>query len=300
MIQGYAIHGMPDEALRIFSQMLKLNLKPDHVILVALLSACNHAGLIDEGWKHFNSIKPVHGIQPTMEHYACMVDLLSRRGRLREAFDFIKEMPYDANANVWGSLLGSCKIHNEVEIGRAAADHLFGIEGWNIGNYVLMSNIYAANGKWDGVEHVRREMKTKVQRKPAGCSWIVVGRKNNVFVATDLCHPQRHLIYNLLINLDKHLKDPLVKMDSESWRNNGPANSETVDDAGLVDDNDKDHLDAFYSILVKKESSKRIGSGGFFEELESLEEINIRAREWHCPACYNVLGVIERYKVANP
>ncbi|KAI0494313.1 hypothetical protein KFK09_024445 [Dendrobium nobile] len=227
MIQGYAIHGMAEEALQTFSQMLASNIKPDHVILTSLLSACSHAGLIDQGWEHFNSIKKVHGIKPTMEHYSCMVDLLSRRGWLKEAYDFINSMPCDANANVWGSLLGSCKIHGEVEMGCLAADHLFGVEGMNIGNYVVMSNIYAAGGRWDGVEQVRRMMKNMDMRKPAGCSWIEVQRKNHVFIVTDFSHPQRHLIYSLLKNLDLHMK-------GHSFRANDIGISSLVFDQNLI------------------------------------------------------------------
>ncbi|KAK8950960.1 putative pentatricopeptide repeat-containing protein [Platanthera zijinensis] len=209
MIQAYAVHGMAEEALQTFSEMLETCIKPDHVILTSILSACSHAGMVDQGWKYFKSIKKVYGIEPAMEHYSCMVDLLSRRGQLKEAYDFIKDMPCEANASIWGSLLGSCKIHGEVEIGRLAADHLFGVEGSNIGNYVVMSNIYAANGRWDGVEQVRRMMKGKDLKKPAGCSWIEVQRTNHVFVATDLSHPQRPLIYSILRSLDWHLKYPL-------------------------------------------------------------------------------------------
>ncbi|XP_020577026.1 putative pentatricopeptide repeat-containing protein At5g08490 [Phalaenopsis equestris] len=212
MIQGYAIHGMAEEALQTFSQMLESNIKPDHVILTSLLSACSHGGLIEQGWEHFNSISKVHGIKPTMEHYACMVDLLSRRGWLKEAYGFIKDMPCEANANVWGSLLGSCGIHGEVEIGRIAADQLFGVEGLNIGNYVVMSNIYAADGRWDGVEEVRRMMKMKDMRKPAGCSWIEVERKSHVFVVTDFSHPQRYLIFSILKGLELHMKDRAVRL----------------------------------------------------------------------------------------
>ncbi|PKA55965.1 Putative pentatricopeptide repeat-containing protein [Apostasia shenzhenica] len=213
MIKAFAIHGMAEEALKTFSRMIESGEKPDHVILTSLLSACSHGGLIEEGRKYFNAIKFMHGIEPTMEHYACIVDLLARKGRVKDAYDFIKDMPCEANANVWGSLLGSCKIHGEVEIGRLAADHLFNVEGWNIGNYVVMSNIYAAGGRWDGVEKVRRVMKNKDMRKPAGCSWTEIDRKNHVFIATDLCHPQRNLIYSLLKSLDRQLKDPGLQLD---------------------------------------------------------------------------------------
>ncbi|KAJ0977245.1 hypothetical protein J5N97_012719 [Dioscorea zingiberensis] len=207
MISCYAMHGMAGEALRIFSHMLELNIKPDHVILTTLLSACSHAGLVDEGWKLFKSINETFGIRPTMEHYACMVDLLARRGRLREAYEFIMDMPCKPNASVWGSLLGACKTHGEVEVGKLAADNLFNIEGGNIGNFVVMSNIYAAGRRWDDVERMRKLMKAKDLNKPAGCSWIEVDNKRHVFVAADLSHPNRFSIYDMLVTLDQQIKE---------------------------------------------------------------------------------------------
>ncbi|KAH7681436.1 Tetratricopeptide-like helical domain-containing protein [Dioscorea alata] len=207
MIGCYAMHGMAGEALMIFFDMLELNIKPDHVIFTTLLSACSHAGLVDEGWKLFRSIDTTFNIRPTMEHYACMVDLLARRGRLREAYEFIMDMPCKPNASVWGSLLGACKMHGEVEVGQLAADNLLNVEGRNIGNYVVMSNIYAAGGKWDSVEQMRKMMKAKDLKKPAGCSWIEVDSKRHVFVAADLSHPNRSSIYDILVTLDQQIKE---------------------------------------------------------------------------------------------
>ncbi|KAM0940213.1 putative tetratricopeptide-like helical domain superfamily [Dioscorea sansibarensis] len=207
MIGCYAMHGMAREALMTFFDMLELNIKPDHVIFTTLLSACSHAGLLDEGWKLFKSIDTTFNIRPTMEHYACMVDLLARRGRLREAYEFIMDMPCKPNESVWGSLLGACKMHGEVEIGQLAAANLFNVEGGNIGNYVVMSNIYAAGGKWDGVEQMRKTMKAKNLKKPAGCSWIEVNGKRHVFMAADLSHPNRSSIYEGLVTLDQQIKE---------------------------------------------------------------------------------------------
>ncbi|XP_020246895.1 putative pentatricopeptide repeat-containing protein At5g08490 [Asparagus officinalis] len=206
MVGGFAMHGMAKEAINIFSEMLQFGIKPDHVILTTLLSACSHGGLVDEGLKHFKSIKDIHDIEPTMEHYACAVDLLSRRGRLKEAHDFIMDMPYEANANIWSTLLGSCKTHGEVNIGRIAAEKLLDVEDANVGNFVVMSNMYAADRNWDGVEKVRMMMKNKDLKKPAGCSWIEVEKMRHVFVAGDLAHPQRALIYETLTSLTQQIK----------------------------------------------------------------------------------------------
>ncbi|XP_057950217.1 putative pentatricopeptide repeat-containing protein At5g08490 [Malania oleifera] len=208
MIGGYAMHGMGEEAVRTYHHMLQLGLKPDHVIITAVLSACSHAGLVDEGWKIFDSIEKVHGVKPTMEQYACAVDLLARRGRVKDAYSFVTRMPINANANVWGTLLGACRTHHEVELGRIVANHLFEIEANNIGNYVVMSNLYAADARWDGVMDMRRLMRTRDLRKPAGCSWVEMRQRKSIFIAGDSSHPQRSVIYSVLGSLDQQMKDP--------------------------------------------------------------------------------------------
>ncbi|KAA8514919.1 hypothetical protein F0562_018098 [Nyssa sinensis] len=115
MIGGYAMHGMGDKALGVLSHMLDLGIKPDHVIITAVLSACSHAGLVDEGLKIFDSIDKVHKIKPTMEQYACVVDLLARGGRINDAYSFVAGMPIEANANVWGTWLGPCRSHHRLK-----------------------------------------------------------------------------------------------------------------------------------------------------------------------------------------
>ncbi|CAL5204441.1 unnamed protein product [Lathyrus oleraceus] len=209
MIGGYAMHGMSEDALRIFSHMLNLGIKPDHVIFTSILSACSHAGRIDEGLRIFDSIEKIHAMKPTMEQCACVVDLLARGGRISEAYSFVTKMTIEANANIWGTLLGACKTYHEVELGRIVADKLFKIEDNDIGNYILMSNLYAADARWDGVMEVRKMMRNKDLKKPAGCSWIEVERTNNIFVAGDCSHPQRSLIYSTLYALDQQVKQPV-------------------------------------------------------------------------------------------
>ncbi|CAJ1974737.1 unnamed protein product [Sphenostylis stenocarpa] len=213
MIGGYAMHGMSEEALRIFSHMLKLGIQPDHIIFTSILSACSHAGRVDEGLKIFYSIEKLHGMKPTVEQYACVVDLLARGGRISEAYSLVTSLPIEANANLWGTLLGACKTHHEVELGRVVANQLFKIEASNIGNYIVLSNLYAADARWDGVMEVRRMMRNKDLKKPAGCSWIEVERTNNVFVAGDCSHPQRSIIYSTVHTLDQQVKEPEEFLD---------------------------------------------------------------------------------------
>ncbi|XP_052109402.1 putative pentatricopeptide repeat-containing protein At5g08490 [Arachis duranensis] len=209
MIGGYAMHGLSEEALRIFSDMLKIGIKPDHVIFTCVLSACSHAGHVDEGLQIFYSMEKIHGMKPNAEQYACVVDLLARGGRVREAYSLITKMSIEANASLWGSLLGACKIHHEVELGRIVASHLFKIKADDIGNYIVLSNLYAADARWDGVMEVRKMMKNKDLKKPAGCSWIEVEKKHNIFVAGDCSHPQRSIIYSTLCTLDQQIKEPI-------------------------------------------------------------------------------------------
>ncbi|XP_024989058.1 putative pentatricopeptide repeat-containing protein At5g08490 [Cynara cardunculus var. scolymus] len=202
MVGGYAMHGMGEEALGIYYQMLELGGKPDHVIITAVLSACSHAGLVDEGLEVFRSINEVHRIKPTMEQYTCVVDLLARNGRITDAYSFITSMPVEPTANIWGALLGACKNYDAVEMGCVVADRLLNIKDDNMGNFVVMSNIYAAKAKWEEVLEIRRLMKTKDLKKPAGCSWIEVDGRKHVFIAGDTSHPVRTNIFDMLCNLD--------------------------------------------------------------------------------------------------
>eukprot|EP01018_Ginkgo_biloba_P026305 Gb_39298 [translate_table: standard] len=176
MIVGYAMHGFGEEALQVFQQMQYSGMKPNHVTFVGLLSACCHAGLVDVGCQYFDRMDQDYQITPAMEHYGCMVDLLGRAGCLNEAHDFINKMPLKPNAVVWGSLLGACRIHINIELGQQVAEHLLELEPENAAHYVLLSNIYAASGRWDGVVKVRKMMKNKNVRKVPGYSWIELER----------------------------------------------------------------------------------------------------------------------------
>eukprot|EP01018_Ginkgo_biloba_P011244 Gb_34298 [translate_table: standard] len=207
MIAGYGMHGQGKDALALFSQMQETGMKPNPITLTSVLYACSHAGLVDEGWKYFNCMSRDFCITPGMDHYACMVDLLGRAGRLDEAQDFIKKMPIEANAEVWGPLLGACRIHCNIELGESVAEHLFNMEPKNAGNYVLLSNIYAAASKWDGVTKVRTMMKERGVTKTPGCSLIEVNNRIHAFIAADRSHPQSEKIYATLEILAGQMKE---------------------------------------------------------------------------------------------
>eukprot|EP01018_Ginkgo_biloba_P031662 Gb_20547 [translate_table: standard] len=195
MIVGYAIHGCGKEALQLFEQMLCSAIHPSHVTFVGVLSACCHAGLVDEGWQYFDSMSKYYHIAPAMEHYGCMVDLLGRAGLLDEVQDFISKMPIKPDAAVLGSMLGACKIHNNIELGECVAEQLFKLDPKNATPYVVLSNIYGVAGRWNDVENVRKNMKDRRIKKKAGCSWIEVNKRMYAFLVEDGSCPQMHKIY---------------------------------------------------------------------------------------------------------
>eukprot|EP01018_Ginkgo_biloba_P036695 Gb_15537 [translate_table: standard] len=207
MIAGYGMHGLGKDALALFCQMQQTGIMPNHITFVCVLSACSHAGLLDEGWQLFECMFQDHYITPRGEHYACMVDLLGRAGRLDEAQDFIKHMPLEPGVSVWGALLSACRIHSNIELGQRVAEHLFHLEPEKAGSYVLLSNIYAAAGRWDDVAKVRAVMKDKGVKKAPGCSLIEINNKVHTFLVRDRSHPQSEEIYALLETLAGQMKE---------------------------------------------------------------------------------------------
>ncbi|CAJ2632290.1 unnamed protein product [Trifolium pratense] len=161
MIQGFSIHGHGEDAVKLFDMMLKEGIIPDEAAFTIVLTACSHSGLVDKGWNYFNSMKEHYGISPTPDHFACMVDLLSRSGQLRDAYELIKSMHVEPNAGAWGALLGACKLEGDSELGETVANRLFELEPLNAANYVVLSNIYAAAERWKDVSLVRTTMKER-------------------------------------------------------------------------------------------------------------------------------------------
>ncbi|XP_026397703.1 pentatricopeptide repeat-containing protein ELI1, chloroplastic-like [Papaver somniferum] len=206
MIVGYAVHGFSREALELFSQMRELGFHLSDITYIGLLHACSHAGLLAEGRAFFQSMKVEHGIEPKIEHYGCMVDLLGRAGLLDEAYELVKGMQIDPDPVLWGTLLGACKLHGNITLGEHIAQSLVDRGLANSGTYILLSNMYAAAGNWDGVARMRTLMKdSKVQKEP-GCSSIEVNNKVHEFLAGDVKHPKSKEIYNMLQELNLRLK----------------------------------------------------------------------------------------------
>uniref|UniRef100_A0A5B7BSG4 Uncharacterized protein n=1 Tax=Davidia involucrata TaxID=16924 RepID=A0A5B7BSG4_DAVIN len=207
MIAAYAHHGCGKEAICLFKEMRNLGFKPNDVTYVGLLSACSHAGFVEEGLKYFDELVRDRSVQVKDDHYACLVDLCGRAGRLEEAFNFIEKLPTKpSSACVWGALLAGCNVHGDANIGKLAAKELLEVEPENAGTYLSLANMYALSGKWREAAKVRLKMKDKGLKKQPGCSWIEVGNGVNVFVVGDKSHHQSKIIYSLLQDLHAKMK----------------------------------------------------------------------------------------------
>lgn len=205
-ISGLAMNGHVKAAFGLFAQIEKFGLRPDENTFMGLLCGCTHAGLIDDGRRYFNSITHVFSLTPTIEHYGCMVDLLGRAGLLDEAHELTKKMPMEPNAVVLGALLGGCRLHKDAQLAEHVLRKLIEIEPSNSGNYVLLSNIYSANCRWDDAADLRSIMKERGIQKTRGCSWIEVDGVVHEFLVGENSHPLTEKIYAKLEELGKELK----------------------------------------------------------------------------------------------
>ncbi|CAN7006177.1 unnamed protein product [Brassica rapa subsp. trilocularis] len=203
IITGLATHGLGGEALTMFNRMVKAGVQPNSVTFIAVLSACSHVGLVDLGKRLFTSMRLEYGIEPNIEHFGCLIDLLGRAGKLKEAEEVSKTMPFEANAAIWGSLLAASNVHHDVELGERALNQLIKLEPSNSGNYMLLANLYADLGKWEESRMMRKIMKGIGVKKMAGESSIVVENRVYRFISGDFSHPHAVKIHELLqeINL---------------------------------------------------------------------------------------------------
>lgn len=207
LISSYGIHGFGKKAIHIFNNMISLGISPSPISFVSVLGACSHEGLVEEGRSLFNSMVKEHRIFPTVEHYACMVDLLGRANQLEEAEKIIQDMRIEPGPKVWGSLLGSCRIHCDVELGEKASFKLFELEPTNAGNYVLLADIYAEAKMWDEVKRVKKLLEARGLKKVPGRSWIEVRRKIYSFVSVDEFNPHIEQLHALLLKLSTEMKE---------------------------------------------------------------------------------------------
>ncbi|XP_057822393.1 pentatricopeptide repeat-containing protein At4g02750 [Cryptomeria japonica] len=190
MIVGYAMHGCVNMSLQLFEQMQQSRTKPNHVTFIGLLSACCHTGLVQQGWKYFCSMSQDYHIKPTLDHYCCMVDLLGRAGHLDEALKLINQMVIEPTAAIWVSFLSSCRIHANIEFAEHAAERLYALNPKIRSQYVLLSNIYGAAGRWVENQKLRNLMKDRGVERTPGCSWIDVNNAAHAFYAGDRLYPE--------------------------------------------------------------------------------------------------------------
>ncbi|KAL2935606.1 hypothetical protein RDABS01_018724 [Bienertia sinuspersici] len=242
MIKGYVNHDRYFDALCLFAKMKYDGCFVDSAAVVGVLPACVNAGALEhvkyihgctikyglhliasvntetssqvkEGWQIFKEMTETYGFQPSQEHYACMVDLLGKAGHISKAQELINTMPIEADARVWGPLLSACKMHSDTAGAELAADRLMAIEPTNPGNYILLSNIYAASGKWDKVAKMRSFLKDKNLKKTPGCSWLEVSGKKHEFRVADRSHPKSNEIYSILQYIELEIEDTLKARD---------------------------------------------------------------------------------------
>ncbi|THG01269.1 hypothetical protein TEA_028187 [Camellia sinensis var. sinensis] len=204
MIMGLAINGFSEDAIALYEKMKETGVQPDDITFVGLLTACTHAGCVDLGFELFRRMRVEHGISPKIEHYACIVDLFCRSGRLKQAYQFICQMEVEPNSVIWGTLLGACRIHSNVELAELSINKLIELEPGNAGNYVLLSNMYASVGRWQEASKVRFLMKSKSLQKTAAYSWIELEDKVHKFLVGDTSNPRCKDVYRTIDGLAMH------------------------------------------------------------------------------------------------
>ncbi|XP_065852369.1 pentatricopeptide repeat-containing protein At5g42450, mitochondrial [Euphorbia lathyris] len=210
LICGFAQNGRGEDAVIFFERMRTSGLRPNSVTLLGLLWACNHAGLVDKGFSYFNQIRLQDTDLIKPEHYACMVDLLSRFGRLKEAEEFVNDLPFDPGIGFWKALLGGCGIHSNTKLSDLAAQKILALDPEDVSSYVMLSNAYSASGRWQNVSIIRREMQEKGLKRIPGCSWIEIGSKIHAFVNADQRHHHKDGIYSVLKFCIEQLREVAV------------------------------------------------------------------------------------------
>ncbi|XP_058737169.1 pentatricopeptide repeat-containing protein At1g56690, mitochondrial-like [Vicia villosa] len=208
MITGYSQHGLGEDALIVFRDMCLSGVQPDEVTFIGVLSACSYSGKVKEGFKIFEAMKCTYKVEPGIEHYACMVDLLGRAGQVDEAKELVEKMPMEPDAIVWGALLGACRNHMKLDLAEIAVEKLAKLEPKNAGPYVLLSHMYASRGRWRDVEVLRKKINARSVVKFPGFSWIEVEKKVHMFTGGDSKgHPEQPIITKMLEKLGGILRE---------------------------------------------------------------------------------------------
>ncbi|KAL3625394.1 hypothetical protein CASFOL_030848 [Castilleja foliolosa] len=212
MVVGFAIHGLAVEALETFAKMEEAKVEPNHVTLIGVLSACAHGGLVADGQKYWSTMLE-SGIEPSMEHYGCMVDLFCRANQIDQAYEFVENMPITPNASIWRTLLANCKKNKMLDKGEIVAKHLLHLEPLNAENYILLSSLYASLSEWVKMSNVRRQMKDRGIRAIPGCSSIEINGHVHEFVMGDWSHPEAKDIKGIIQEVSERVK----RVRHEPW-----------------------------------------------------------------------------------
>jgi pentatricopeptide repeat protein len=206
IIVGTAQHGLAEEALALYDDMVMAGVKPNEVTFVGLIYACSHVGLVSKGRALFKSMVEDFGIRPSLQHYTCLLDLFSRSGLLDEAENLIKTMPVKPDEPTWAALLSACKQHGNTKMAVRIADNLLDLKPEDPSSYILLSNVYAGAGMWENVSKVRKLMVVKEVKKEPGYSCIDLGRESQVFHAGEASQPMKDEILGLMRKLDAEMK----------------------------------------------------------------------------------------------
>ncbi|KAK3000867.1 hypothetical protein RJ639_021097 [Escallonia herrerae] len=184
-------------------------IKPNASTFVSLLSSFSIAGTVEEGWEYFKAMKREYGIDPGIEHYGCMLDLLGRTGDLDLAKHFVHQMPLVPTARIWGSLLAASRHHRNIELAELAAKHILSLQHDNTGCYVLLSNLYAEAGRWDDVERMKCLMKDQGLEKTTGYSIVEISSRTYRFINQDRSHTDSNFLYNVLDIISKMIGEEI-------------------------------------------------------------------------------------------
>ncbi|PON59623.1 DYW domain containing protein [Parasponia andersonii] len=206
MITSLAQHGMSQQALHLFEDMRLAGLRPNQITFVGVLSACSHAGMVEEALIYFEMMQKEYRIKPVMDHYGCLIDMFVRLGRLDEAFDLIKKMDFEPSEFIWSNLVAGCRSHGNLELGFYAAEQLLNLKPRDAETYVLLLSMYLSEGRWKDVSRVRKMMKEEKIGKLKDWSWISIKDKVYSFKPDDKSYLQSADFHKFLENLIEQAK----------------------------------------------------------------------------------------------
>ncbi|CAM0877393.1 unnamed protein product [Alopecurus aequalis] len=206
VIDAFAMEGRGKEAVGVFEEMKAVGVPPDDVAFIGVLTACSHAGMVDEGRGYFDSMKREYGIEPKIEHYGCMVDMFGRVGMVEQGLEFVRAMPLKPNPIIWRSLVAACRAHGRLDLGESISKDLLKEYPAHEANYVMLSNVFALTRRWKEKSEIRREMSKRGITKVPGCSIVELEGEVHEFIAGDESHPQYKEIYMMVEEMSRELR----------------------------------------------------------------------------------------------